>query len=403
MNPTFNFLAPEFIADPYPAYQYLRDEQPLLFDLQTSHWLLSRYEDVFAALRNPAFRSGRVDVLFAKIPPPQRDGLQPLTSLLEPRLLFTDGQHHARLRSLVSQAFSPRRIEQMRTIVRQAVHELLAALAGRRELDLIADFADPLPSRVITRIIGLPAEGFEQFKTWTNQIYDFVGVSQVEPAVRASIANRAAEQLTCYLREEIRGRGGDDGDLLGALLAAEEQGERLSRGEIIANVVGLLNAGHETTANLIANGIWLLAGHPQQLAALRDDPALLPPAIEEIMRFESPVQIVARRSAEPVILHDTQLAAGANLLLLLGSANRDPRSIDRPHQFDIRRAGPRHLAFGFGPHFCIGAALARLIAEEALRELLRRWPALELTSAPHWRPSPIFRGLCELPLRVDWR
>lgn len=403
MSQTFNFLAPEFITDPYPAYQYLRDEHPLFFDLPTSHWLLSRYEDVFAALRNPIFRSGRVDVLFAKIPATQRDGLQPLTSLLEPRLLFTDGQQHARLRTLISQAFSPRRIEQMRPIVRHAVQELLTTLDGRSELDLIAAFADPLPSRVITRIIGLPAEGFERFKNWTNQIYDFVGVSQVEPAVRATIANRAAAEISCYLQEEIRNRGNDDVDLLGSLLAAQENGERLSRGEIIANVVGLLNAGHETTANLIANGIWLLTKHPQQQRLLRDNPALLPPAIEEIMRFESPVQIVARRSAEPVILHDTQLAAGANLLLLLGSANRDPRSIDRPHQFDIRRAGPRHLAFGFGPHFCIGAALARLMAEEALRALLARWPKLEFAASPRWRASPIFRGLCELPLRVQWQ
>lgn len=402
MNSDIDLLSPDFIRNPYPAYQRLRDEHPVSWHAGTGYWFLTRCDDVHAALRNPLFRSGRMLAFFDGITPEKMAELRPLLRLLEPRILFAEGTQHQKLRGLLSQVFTPRQIELMRPLVRQTIDELVRDLKGRREFDFVREFADPLPSRVVCRILGLPAECFEQFKLWTNDIYEFIGVSSRDRTSRAERANAAAAEIEVFLARELHNRQPRPGpDLLSLLAKVEESGQQLSRAEIVANVVGLLNAGHETTTNLIGSGMYLLLNHPEQWRRLRADPALTAPAIEEIARYESPVQFLGRQLSEPVTIHGQELSAGANVLLLLGAANRDPRVFARADEFDIARSGPRHLAYGFGPHFCIGAAVARLVAEEALKRVVSEWHTVNMRDDVRWRPYPVFRGLEALNLIVN--
>lgn len=401
MSPKIDLLSPSFLQNPYPDYAAVRESTPACWHESTGYWLVTRYEDVHLALRHPQFRSSRVQALFDGIAPERMAEFAPLSQMLKPRLLFTDGADHQRLRSLISQAFAPRQIDWMRPIVRQTVEHLLEDVAERLEFDFIRDFADPLPSRLITQLLGLPAEHYEQFKAWTNDIYHFIGVSPVDRTTRAVKATASAQELDQYLNRQLNEIAASPiGNLLSVLKQTSEAGQRLTTTEIVANIVGLLNAGHETTTNLLGNGLYLLLTHPDQLRMLKQEPALLAGAIEEVARYESPVQIIARQVGDEALLGSVAFQAGANVLLLLGAANRDPHAFERPDEFDIRRQGPRHLAYGFGAHYCIGAALARLIAEEVFTRLLTTGPALELTSSPRWRPYPIFRGLLEMKVRV---
>jgi cytochrome P450 len=401
MSLKIDLLSPAFLQNPYPDYAAVRESTPAYWHEPTGYWLVSRFEDVHLALRHPQFRSSRVHALFDGIAPERLAEFAPLSQMLKPRLLFTDGPDHQRLRSLISQAFAPRQIDWMRPIVRQTADQMLANLADRDEFDFIRDFADPLPSRVITQLLGLPAEHYEQFKAWTNDIYHFIGVSPVDRTTRAAKATASALELDQFLGQQLnQAEATPIGNLLSVLKQASEAGERLTTAEIIANIVGLLNAGHETTTNLLGNGLFLLLNHPDQLRMLHQEPTLLAGAIEEIARYESPVQIIARQVGDEALLGNVAFQAGANVLLMLGAANRDPQAFDRPNEFDIRRQGARHVAFGFGAHYCIGAALARLIAEEVFTRLLKAESALELTSSPRWRPYPIFRGLLEMKVRI---
>ncbi len=398
-----NLLSRSFLSDPYPTYRMLRERAPIRWDDPTGHWWVTRHEDVHDVLRDPAFRAARVAGHFDGIPPREVDGLGPLVRLLEPRLLFTDGERHRRLRSLVGRAFAPRRIDALRPVIRREVEALLRPLRSRSRVEVIGEIAGPLPSRVITGLLGLPAESRETLKAWTEDIYAFIGVSGRHRLQRAVAANAAAESVTQLLDGAIEGRRAcPTEDLLGVLVGAEESGSTLSRAEIVANVVGLLNAGHETTTNLVGNGLYTLLRHPSQLRRLQDDPTLLPGAIEEMLRFESPVQIIARQSSRGATVRGVELPDSAKVLLFLGAANRDERVFEAADTFDIGRSGPRHLAFGAGPHFCVGATLARVICEELLVRLLREWRSIRLAGRIRWRPYPIFRGLVDLDVEVAW-
>lgn len=392
-----DLLSETFLNDPYVDYARVQADRPLYCHPSTGYWWLTRYEDVHQALRDPNFRSGRIDALFEGVAPDKLAELQPLRQLLRPRILFAEGAEHHRLRGLLSQAFTPRQLEAMRPVVRQTINELLQPLRDKHEFEFVREFADPLPSRVICRILGLPRECFVQFKNWTNDIYEFIGVSGRDKTERALQATAAASELQRFLERELHQRQPrPEPDLLSLLARVEEAGQQLSRVEIIANVIGLLNAGHETTTNLLSNGLYLLAQHPQQQQRLRENPELISFAVEEIARCESPVQLIARQLAESTTLHGVTLPAGANMLLILGAANRDPQAFSWPMEFDIGRTTPRHLAFGHGPHFCIGAALARMISQEALAAILATWPSWQLTGEVEWRPYPVFRGPREL-------
>lgn len=402
MTISINPLDRSFVQDPYPAFAQLREEAPVYWHKQTGYWWITRYEDVWNALRDPRFSSARTEVLLHGIPGSDTETTQYLRSMLEQRLLFTDGSRHTRLRTLLNQAFTPRQMDRMRPIVRATIRKQLDRLRGRNQFDLISELADPLPSQMICRIIGLPADYFDEFKGWTNDIYAFFGLVRGDLSDRARAAAMAGRAASQFLQQLISVRRQTPAeDLLTALIQAGEAGEKLTTQEIIFNIIGLVNAGHETTTHLLGNGLYLLLRHPDVLRAVRDDQTLLAAAIEETSRLESAVQMPGRILTEPVTLHGIRLPTGANVLLLLGSANRDPRAFPEPDTLKLQRQGSRAVTFGYGPHFCIGAALARMIAEEFFASVLEEWRTIELAGPIEWRPYPVFRGLSSLVVRVS--
>jgi pimeloyl-[acyl-carrier protein] synthase len=298
----------------------------------------------------------------------------------------------------MQKAFAPRRVEAMRAHIQNTVDRLLVGVQGKGEMDLIRDFAAPLPSQIITPLLGLPPEDRHQFKAWADDIYAFMGLSAVPLVDRAGRALHSALELTAYLRNVIaRIRDAPRDDLLSAMVVTEDQGTSLREDEVIANVIGLLSASHETTTHLIGNSIWTLLRHPNQLQLLRDDPSLICSAVEEFLRFESPTQMVGRRVGEELEVNGQRMLKGQTVALLLGSANRDAQQFSDPERLDITRRQNPHVAFGVGSHFCLGASLARLEAQLAIASIVTRMPALKLAcSEPDWRPFPSFRGLNSL-------
>ena len=397
----YDLLGSEFLADPYPLYARLRADDPVYWSEAHGYWLVSRYADVHAAARDPRLSSNGLATLMSRLPAETRAEFAPLRAILADRMLLTDSPRHNRLRGLMHKAFTPRRMELMRLTVQAVLDGLLDEVEQRGAFDMIADVADPLPSRMITMMLGIPAEDRDRFKTWTDAIYLFMGLSNVPILDRACAATHAAQELTDYLQRELAGvRRSPRDDLLSDLVAAEEQGDALTESELISNVVGVLNAGHETTTNLIGNGVFTLLQSPGNWQMLKDDRDLVPRAVEEILRYESPIQMVARLTTEDFEIHGVTLARAQPVALLLGSANRDPEHFPGADTFDIRREENRHVAFGHGPHFCIGGALARVVGQVVFGTLPRRFPGLGLaTQRPEWRPYPLFRGLSRLPVR----
>lgn len=396
VNPC-DLLAPETIADPYTSYARLRAECPVCWEESAKGWLVARFADVATILRDRRFLSDRVAQLMARLTADEQIEAEPLRALFTGRLLFSDGAAHARIRGLMQKAFLPRFVEALRTEIRTATDELLDRARG--EMDFIRDFAVPLPSRVITKMLGFPPEHGEQFKNWTDDIYAFFSLSTVPLIERTRKALASAAALTAYLRKHFAHlRAHPQDNLLSAMVAAEEAGERLTEGELIANVVGLINGSHETTTNLLGNTLLILLRRPELWQALRADPALVPAVIEEALRFESPVQMASRVTTEDVELRGVRIPAGELVIPILGSAHRDPDAFPDPDRFEPRR-DPKHLAFGVGPHYCIGAGLARLEGQIVFEVLLRRLPNLRLAAERvEWRPYPIFRALKALPL-----
>lgn len=395
---THNFISPQAIADPYPLYADLRQNNPVCWDKNLGGWVVTRYADVHALLRDKRMSSSQLDQLMGQLSPEQQTGTQPLRQILTGRLLLTDDPDHRRLRSLMQLAFTPRRVRQMTEFIQQSINEMLDRLQSAGKMDLIADFADPLPSHVITGMLGLPPEDHLQFKGWTDDIYGFLGVSAEPVASRAERANGSARQLHSYLNDlftKIRLHPRDD--LLSGMLEAEEEGQKLSQTELFSNVVGMINAAHETTTNLIGNTVYTLLKTPDLWHRLVDDPELVPSTVEEGLRYESPIQMVGRRAAEDVTINDVTIPAGQRVALILAAANRDPEQFPDADRFDMTRSDNPHVAFGGGPHFCLGAALGRLEGQLALQSLAERLPDLRfLQPDVQWRPYPIFRGLQSL-------
>jgi cytochrome P450 len=399
VNP-FDFLAPENVADPYPMYARLRAEFPICWEPSALGWVVGRFADVSAVLRDHRFRSDRIEHLMSRLGPEARAEAEPLRELLTGRLLFSDGAAHARVRGLMQKAFLPRYVEGLRGEVRAAADELIDRALAAGGMDFIRDFAASLPSRVITKMVGLPPADGERFKKWTDDIYAFMSLG-AEPLIdRTRRALASAAELTAYLRAHFaRLRAEPRDDLLSAMVAAEEAGERLSEGELLANVVGMINGSHETTTNLLGNTLLALLRRPELWEAVKSDPGLIPAAVEEGLRYDSPVQMISRIATEDVELSGGRVPAGDFVVLLLGAAHRDPSAYPDPDRFDPRRTGPKHLAFGHGPHYCIGAGLARLEGQVVFEALARRLPGLRLAAdRAEWRPYPVFRALKSLPL-----
>jgi len=394
----FNPWLEENRRDPYPAYRRLRESAPIRWNRWQRSWLLSRYEDVAEVLRDPRFTTDRRALLPFRVMRRASRRHPDFVNLLDRNLLMLDGEEHRRVRSLVSKAFTPRRVEALRPRVEEIVDELLEAVAGRGELELVRDLAHPLPVIVIAELLGVPLEDRERFRGWSNdvvQILDLLsGREGLGPAWRGS------EGLATYFRGLLaeRRRAPRD-DLLSAMLAAEEDGRALDEADLLSLCALLLAAGHETTTNLIGNAVLALLRHPDERKRLQQDPGLVAGAVEEFLRFDSPVQVTDRVVTEDLEFRGHLFRRGQLTVCLLGAANRDPERFAEPDRLDVARADRGHLAFGLGPHVCLGAPLARLEAEIALAGLLRRFPDLRgAIEPPARRPSVVLRGPLSLPL-----
>jgi cytochrome P450 len=390
---TFNPMAAEFIADPYPTYRRLQAEDPV-HQHPLGFWVLTRYEHVVATLRDPrAIKEPIAAFVAARFGTPV-----PAIGL---SMLDRDPPDHTRLRGLVSKAFTPRMIERLRPDVQAIVDGLVDEAEDTGSMDLIEQFAYPIPVTVICRMLGVPVADHERFKGWGLDIARGLDAIMLPPdseVAKRSMASRLA--IAGYFRELIAERRRTPrADLLSELIAAEEAGDRLSEQELVATCILLLIAGHETTVNLIGNGTLALLRHPDQLQLLRAQPGLIAGAVEELLRFDGPVQRTARIPSEDLTLGGRTIPQGDLVMPFIGAADRDPAQFPEPDRLNITRAENRHVAFGLGIHFCLGAPLARIEGQIAIATLLRRLPRLALaTDRPAFRPSLTLRGLEALPV-----
>ncbi len=363
-------------------------------------WILTRHRDVQAVLKDARFS---VDRRRAAIVEQFKDRLPIAAALGEEgglrSMLLMDPPDHTRVRGLVSKAFTPRRVAELRPRIEAIVTTLLDSADGTGSFDLIDQIAAPLPAIVIAELLGVPAEDHRQFKEWSSALVSAIG--SANPLDGRAQFERALGQLLDYLRGIIaERRKAPQDDLISAMLEAQEERDALSDAELLATSNLLLIAGHETTTNLIGNGTLALLRNPEQFARLQRDRSLMRSAIDELLRYDSPVQATARVALEPVALDGATLPTGAMVMTGIGAANRDPDVFDDPDRLDLGRTNNHHLSFGFGAHFCLGAPLARLEAEIAFDALLDRYPKLELASETlTYRPSPVLRGLTALPVR----
>ena len=390
----FNPMDPEFLADPYPTYHRLRDEDPVHHS-PLDFWVLTRYEDVAAVLRDPRFiKEPLVSVVAARfgVTVPPGVGLS---------MLDRDPPDHTRLRSLVSKAFTPRVVEGLRPRIQKIVDDLITRAEAVGRMDLIEEFAYPIPVNVICEMLGVPIEDHERFKGWSLDIAR--GLDSVWLPPESEIPKRsgaARHAIGDYMRGLIaERRASPRGDLLSALIAAEEAGDKLSEDELIATCILLLIAGHETTVNLIGNGTLALLRHPEELRRLRETPGLITSAVEELLRYDGPVQRTARITSTEVTIGGRTIGKGEMVMPFIGAADRDPSQFSDPDRLDLGRTDNRHIAFGWGIHFCLGAPLARIEGQIAIDTLVRRLPRLTLVDdEPEHRQSLTLRGLKALPV-----
>jgi cytochrome P450 len=396
---------PGFVRNPYPLYRKLRQTHPVRRDPIAPVWVITSYADTFAMLRDPRFRKDP----FAqeRLPRGARQQLgltekaAARASFEQTSMLFLDPPHHTRIRSIFNKTFTPRRLESLRTRIQVITDELLDAVAGRSEIELINDLAAPLPVIIISELLGFPPEDRLQIKKWSDDMT--IALSFAATKAQRAIANTARDEIQEYFQrlvEKLRKQPGDN--LLSALLQPESAGEDLNPDELFSNSIMLLAAGHETTTNLIGNGMLALLRNPDQLRELRDHPdELIEPAIEELLRYDPPVQWTSRVAGEDMEFGGQKMRKGEIVVASVGAANRDPAVFKDPDRLDIRRADNKHLSFGTGVHFCLGAALARWEGQIAIAALLRRFPNLQLASRRvRWRKGITFRGLHELRLKL---
>ena len=395
----FNPLSKSFQVDPYPEYRRLREKDPCHRSLLSGGWVLTCYEHITAVLTDRRFLvDDRKQPSYAK----WRERLVKVGAIDEddvdtPSMLRLDPPDHTRLRSLVSKAFTPRAVEALRPRVEEIVRDQLDAVAANGGMDVIRDLAYPLPVTVIAEMMGVPAEDREQFKRWSDEAILALGVGTPENVRRS---RTAAKELAAYFARFVDERRREPReDVLSILLTAEEAGDNLSTEEVFSTCNLILIAGHETTTNLIGNGLLALLRHPDQFEALRDDPSLAASAVEELLRYDSPVQLTARFALEDIELEGHTIKAGQQVALLLGAANRDPAHFADADHFDITRESNDHVSFSNGIHFCLGAALARLEAEIAVPAMLEHFPNMRLaTEELSWHENIVLRGLKSLPV-----
>ncbi|WP_067815316.1 cytochrome P450 [Actinomadura kijaniata] len=393
--------SPEFVADPYPALARLRDERPVFFDEPTGQWVVTRHADVDALLRDRRLGRSYLHVAtheeFGRVAEPEF--LRPFWDLIRSGMLDVEPPTHTRLRRLVSKAFTARRVEGLRPMVRSLAEELVGALVAKGGGDLLAEVAEPLPVNVIAEMLGVPREDRHLLRPWSA---DICGMFELNPSEEAQrTAARAAVEFSDYLRVLARERRAHPtDDLISALAQVVDEGDRLTEDELIGTCVLLLNAGHEATVNATGNGWWSLFRNPGELERLRADHSLVPTAAEELMRYDTPAPMFERWVLEDVEVAGVTIPRGAEVALHFAAANRDPSVFADPDRLDLSRDPNPHITFGLGIHYCLGAPLARVELTESYGAILRAAPALALVEEPRWKPGYVLRGLEALHVRV---
>ncbi len=415
-----NLLQPEVRANPYPFYAQLRSQAPVYWDEEMGFWVLTRYADIASVYTDDRFsRAQGLMSNFRRLEESEQRIAKPVYRSFSKTMFYADPPYHTHLRGLMNNAFTPRRVEKMRPYIQRIVDELLDRVQAHGQMDVIHDLAYPLPVMVIAELLGLPTADRARFKGWSDDLFAILGTVRHSSHLMERAAQSLAE-MTEYVTELSRKRREQPrDDLLSVLLSVVDeelecphpdhaqgrlshQGHapgQLTQEELVANINILLSTGHETTTHLIGNGLLALLQHPDQMKKLRNQPVLIASAIEEVMRYDNPVQITYRSALEDVEIGGRQIRTGDLVNSILGSANRDIEHYTEPDRFDITRNEGRHLNFGLGIHFCIGASLVRLEAEIAFNTILRRFPSLQLaTNSLDWQEHPIFRGLKALPV-----
>jgi cytochrome P450 len=395
----YHLLDPEVLANPYPLYHRLRAHDPVHWDPYLHAWIVTRYEDVITVLSRFSAARTPSPEYFEALGAPE---VSPIARVMVKQMLFMDAPAHTRLRKLAGPAFLPNRVRALRDHIQDITTRLIDGIVARGtgQMDLLADFAEPLPAIVTAEMLGVPAEDHAQLKGWSVTFAEMLGIFQHNPDRLGGVL-RAVECLTAYFQDAIREQRQKPRDgLIHVLMMSEVDGDRLTEEEIIANCIVTMVGGLETTTNLIGNGMLSLLRNPDQLARLRAEPGLMPAAVEELLRYESPSQHTARLAPEDVVLGGKLIRKRQAVIAVMAAGNRDPERFADPDCLDFDRPNnSSHLAFGWGAHFCFGAPLARAEGQIAFASLLRRFPALELTGAPLlWRENLGLRGLKALPL-----
>ncbi|MFF6948694.1 cytochrome P450 [Streptomyces iakyrus] len=397
----FDPWGPAFLTDPYPVYAELRARGRVHWFEPTNQWLVPHHADVSALLRDR--RLGRTyqhrfshEEFGRTAPPPEHE---PFHTLNDHGMLDLEPPDHTRIRRLVSKAFTPRTVERLKPYVRGLADELVSALVAKGGGDLLKDVAEPLPVAVIAEMLGIPESDRAPLRPWSA---DICGMYELKPSEdTAAKAVRASVEFSDYLRELIAARRKEPGeDLISGLIAAHDEGDRLTEQEMISTCVLLLNAGHEATVNATVNGWYALFRNPSQLAALRADHTLVPSAIEELMRYDTPLQLFERWVLDEIEIDGTTIPRGAEIAMLFGSANHDPAVFHNPSDLDLTRADNPHISFSAGIHYCIGAPLARIELAASMGALLERAPTLRLAAEPVRKPNFVIRGLEALAVEI---
>ena len=394
----YHLLEPDILANPYPLYHRLRAEDPVHWDSYLHSWVVTRYKDVVTVLQN--FSAARTPT------PEQLRGLglfelEPVARVMVRQMLFRDPPAHTRLRSLAAAAFSPVKVEALRSHIQEITDNLIDAVVAEGRMDVIADLADPLPATLTAELMGVPVEDCSQLKAWSKDFSEMLGNFQHNPG-RAEVMLKTVEQMTDYFRQRMRARACPHEGVVHAFMNAEVDGDRLTEEEVIANSIITLVGGLETTTNLIGNGLLSLLRNPQELQRLQANPSFYPSTIEELLRYESPIQYTARLAPTDVDLGGRLIHGHQAVIAVIGAANHDPERFRDPDRLDVTRQDNRHLTFGFAAHFCFGATLARLEGQIALSTILRRLRNLALdTTELVWRTNMGFRGLEVLPVTFD--
>ncbi len=394
----------DFFANPYPVYTQLRIEDPIHWSNHLNGWVLTRYTDIKSVLLDPTHFSnvGEVTQLLAQLPGADEGHFDALKQHYEQGgLVHSDPPDHTRLRNLISKAFTPRVVKRLKPFIQATVNHLLDKIQSSGQMEVIADLAFPLPAIVIAEMLGVPSNDRKQFRIWAENIMAFAGSGQVQ-AQLAIQAQQSLLEILAYFRYLLDQNSPDAGEsLLIRLAHAEEQGDKLNEQELLGTCVTLLVAGFETTTNLIGNGLLALLKHPEQLRHLKENPHLIEAAIEEFLRYDSMLQGIRRIVKTNIEFGDKKMVQGQIVYAMLGAANRDPAQFSNPDQLDITRPHKtnKHLAFGYGIHYCLGAPLARVEAAVAINTILQRFPNIQLANDKfHWRENILLHGLNSLPV-----